>query len=171
MDLDAIGNVFLHRGPVLFDIGDEERGLADLERGVALWRKTSGLFMLARNMMMLADYQIRAKQPEEACISLGEADALPKRPRTRITRGNHPAAWPDLPERRSPRRGQAVLRQAIARSRDQRARLFELHAARDLVSLCASRRPNRGARKFAPSWHGFRPALTFLSSRMPALLQ
>jgi len=39
-----IGNVLLHRGPVLFELGDKERGLADIERGIALWRKTSGIF-------------------------------------------------------------------------------------------------------------------------------
>ena len=71
-----IGNVLLHRGPMLFALGDEERGLADLERGVAFWRKTSGLFMLARNMMMLADYQLRANHLDQARASLQEAERL-----------------------------------------------------------------------------------------------
>src|SRR3984957_17120843 len=33
-----IGNVLLHRGPALFDLGDQERGLEDLRQGVAFWR-------------------------------------------------------------------------------------------------------------------------------------
>ena len=133
-----IGNVLLHRGPVLFELGDEERGLADLQRGVALWRKTSGTFMLARNMMMLADYQLRAKQLEQARTSLGEAERLAEtteekdhlaeiiRLRGRI--------WQSEGHRGEARR---CFQRAIAQSRNQRARLFELHAARDLVRLSA----------------------------------
>jgi tetratricopeptide (TPR) repeat protein len=133
-----VGNVLLHRGPVLFELGDEERGLADLQRGVALWRKTSGSFMLARNMTMLADYQLRAGHLGQAHTSLGEAERLAEtteekdylaeiiRLRGRIWQreGHH-------------ERARLCFQRAIARSRDQRARLFELHAARDLVRLCA----------------------------------
>jgi tetratricopeptide (TPR) repeat protein len=133
-----IGNVLLHRGPVLFELGDEERGLADLQRGVALWRQTSGIFMLARNMMMLANYQLRANQLGQAGASLDEAERLTEtteekdylaeiiRLRGRIwqSEGHHEKA-------------KLCFQRAIARSRDQRARLFELHAARDLVRLCA----------------------------------
>jgi tetratricopeptide (TPR) repeat protein len=71
-----IGNVLLHRGPALFDLGHEERGLADIQRGVALWRETSGIFLLARSMAMLAEYQLRANQLEQARTSLREAEAL-----------------------------------------------------------------------------------------------
>ena len=131
-----IGNVLLHRGPVLFELGDKKRGLADLEQGVVLWRRTSGLFMLARNMMMLADYQLRAQQFEHARISLSEAERLAEateekdhlaeiiRLRGRVwqSEGNYEAA-------------RQCFERAIARSRVQRARLFELHAARDLVRL------------------------------------
>jgi class 3 adenylate cyclase/tetratricopeptide (TPR) repeat protein len=133
-----IGNVLLHRGPVLFDSGDEERGLADLQRGIAVWRKTSGMFMLARNMTMLADYQLRAKLLEPARASLVEAARLAEvteekdhlaeifRLRGRICQSDGDRA-----------QARRCFAQAIARSRDQRARLFELHAARDLVRLDA----------------------------------
>ncbi len=131
-----IGNVLLHRGPVLFDLGDEERGLADLQRGVALWRSASGIFMLARNMTLLADYQLRARQIEQARTSLAEAerhaetteekDQLAEifRLRGRIwqSEGNYEQA-------------RLCFERAIVQSRDQRARLFELHAARDLARL------------------------------------
>ncbi len=133
-----IGNVLLHRGPMLFALGDEERGLADLERGVAFWRKTSGLFMLARNMMMLADYQLRANRLDQARASLQEAERLAEtteekdhlaeiiRLRGRIwqSEGRHEQAG-------------HCFERAIAQSRMQRARLFELHAARDLARLSA----------------------------------
>jgi tetratricopeptide (TPR) repeat protein len=128
--------VLLHRGPALFEFGDEERGLAELQQGVAQWRKASGLFMLARNMTTLADYQLRAKQLEKARCSLGEAERLAEateekdhlaeiiRLRGRIWQcdGNHEEA-------------RHCFERAIARSREQRARLFELHAARDLARL------------------------------------
>jgi DNA-binding response OmpR family regulator/tetratricopeptide (TPR) repeat protein len=133
-----IGNVLLHRGPALFNLGDQERGLADIQRGVDLWRKTSGTFMLARNVAILAEYQLRANRLEEACISLGEAERLAEtteekdqlaeiirlRGRIRQSEGHHDKA-------------RHCFEQAIARSRDQRARLFELHAARDLARLSA----------------------------------
>jgi tetratricopeptide (TPR) repeat protein len=133
-----IGNVLLHRGPALFELGDEERGLVDIQRGVDLWRKTSGTFMLARNVAILAEYQLRANRFEAACISLGEAERLAEtteekdqlaeiiRLRGRIWQceGSYDKA-------------RLCFERAIARSRDQHARLFELHAARDLVRLSA----------------------------------
>ena len=123
---------------MLFELGDQERGLADLERGIALWRKTSGIFMLARNMMMLADYQLRANRLDQARTSLEEAERLAEtteekdhlaeiiRLRGRIwqSEGHHEQA-------------RHCFVRAIARSRNQRARLFELHAARDLARLSA----------------------------------
>jgi DNA-binding response OmpR family regulator/class 3 adenylate cyclase/tetratricopeptide (TPR) repeat protein len=133
-----IGNVLLHRGPALFELGDKERGLVDIQRGVDLWRKTSGTFMLARNVAILAEYQLRANRFEAACISLGEAERLAEtteekdqlaeiiRLRGRIWQceGSYDKA-------------RLCFERAIARSRDQHARLFELHAARDLVRLSA----------------------------------
>jgi tetratricopeptide (TPR) repeat protein len=132
-----IGNVLLHRGPVLFELGDEERGLADLQHGVALWRKTSGTFMLARNMMILADYQLRAKHLEQARISLGEAEYLAETTEEK----DHLAEIIRLRGRICQSEGhyeqaRFCFQLAIARSREQGARLFELHAARDLVRLC-----------------------------------
>jgi tetratricopeptide (TPR) repeat protein len=130
--------VLLHRGPALFELGDKERGLADIQRGVDLWRKTSGTFMLARNVAILAEYQLRTNRLDEASISLSESERLAEtteekdqlaeiiRLRGRIwqSEGRHDTA-------------RLCFERAIARSRDQRARLFELHAARDLAALAA----------------------------------
>ncbi len=133
-----IGNVLLHRGPMLFELGDQERGLADLQRGIALWRKTSGLFMLARNMVMLADYQLRANRLDQARASLDEAERLAETTEEK----DHFAEIIRLRGRIWQSEGQYVkarrcFERAIARSREQRARLFELHAARDLARLSA----------------------------------
>ena len=156
-----IGNVLLHRGPALFELGDEERGLVDIQRGVDLWRKTSGTFMLARNVAILAEYQLRANRLEAARANLGEAERLAEtteekdqlaeiiRLRGRIwqSEGNHDKA-------------RLCFERAIARSRDQRARLFELHAARDLVRLSAEAGGSTEAlENCAALWTGFLPDL------------
>jgi DNA-binding response OmpR family regulator/tetratricopeptide (TPR) repeat protein len=131
-----IGNVLLHRGPALFEFGDQERGLADVQRGVALWRKTSGIFMLARNMTILADYQLRAQRLEEARISLAQAERLAET----TDEKDHLAEIIRMHGRVLQSEGNCeearrCFERAIACSSEQRARLFELHAARDLVRL------------------------------------
>ncbi len=131
-----IGNVLLHRGPPLFDLGEKEQGLADLERGVTQWRERSGIFMLARNLARLAEYQLRANQRELADANLREAEVLAEtseekdhlselfRLRGRIlqTQGRHEQA-------------RLCFERAIARAREQGARLLELNAARNLAKL------------------------------------
>jgi tetratricopeptide (TPR) repeat protein len=131
-----IGNVLQHRGPALFELGDEERGLADIQRGVALWRERSGTFFLTRNLAKLAEYQLRANQLEEARANLNEAEHLAETTDEKM----HLAEINRLRGRLWQTKGdydQARLcfERAIVRSREQRARLFELHAARDLVRL------------------------------------
>src|SRR5207253_3999659 len=71
-----IGNVLQHRGPALCELGDEERGLADIERGLPVWRERNGVFFLARNLAKLAEYQLRVNQLDEARASLDDADQL-----------------------------------------------------------------------------------------------
>src|SRR5262249_42107298 len=71
-----IGNVLQHRGPALFELGEEEQGLADIKQGVTLWRERNGVFFLARNLAKLGEYQLRAKQLKQARASLSEAEHL-----------------------------------------------------------------------------------------------
>lgn len=135
-----IGNVLLHRGPARFDLGDEEGGLEDLQRGIALWRGANGMFMLARNMTILADYQFRARQFEEARISLREAEHLAEATEEKDhlaeimrLRGRF---WQNDGKHRVAR---CCYEKAIERSSEQRALLFELYATRDLVKLAEER--------------------------------
>jgi class 3 adenylate cyclase/tetratricopeptide (TPR) repeat protein len=161
-----IGNVLLHRGPALFELGDKEQGLADLERGVKQWRERSGIFMLARNLAKLAEYQLRANQHEQADANLREAEVLAEtseekdhlsellRLRGRIlqTEGRHEQA-------------RLCFELAIARSREQGARLLELNAvAISLSSAVKWLRLARRSNSCAPSWTGSRPPSTFLFS-------
>jgi tetratricopeptide (TPR) repeat protein len=131
-----IGNILQHRGPALFELGDEERGLADIQRGVTLWRERSGSFFLARNLAKLAEYQLRANQLEEACANLDEAEQLAETTDEKMhlaeiirLRGRLYQAEENYEQAR------LCFKRAIACSREQRARLFELNAVRDLARL------------------------------------
>ncbi len=131
-----IGNILQHRGPALFELGDEERGLADIQRGVTLWRERSGTFFLARNLAKLAEYQLRAYQLEQARASLGEAENVAETTEEKMhlaeiirLRG---LIWLAEGHREQAR---VCFERAIAQARDQGARLFELNAARDLAKL------------------------------------
>jgi class 3 adenylate cyclase/tetratricopeptide (TPR) repeat protein len=131
-----IGNVLQHRGPALFELGDEERGLANIQRGVALWRERSGTFLLTRNLAKLAEYQLRANHLEEARANVDEAEQLAETTDEKM----HLAEIIRLRGRLYQMEGdydQARLcfGRAIAQSREQGARLFELNAARDLARL------------------------------------
>jgi tetratricopeptide (TPR) repeat protein len=133
-----IGNVLQHRGPALFELGDEERGLADIQRGVALWRERSGRFFLGRNLAKLAEYQLRANQLEAARADLDEAEQLAETTDEKMhlaeiirLRGRIYQAEGDYDQAR------LCFERAIACSRGQRARLFELNAARDLATVAA----------------------------------
>jgi len=133
-----IGNILQHRGPALFELGDEERGLADIQRGVTLWRERSGSFFLARNLAKLAEYQLRANQLEEARANLDEAKHLAEATDEKM----HLAEIIRLHGRLQQAEGnydQARLcfDRALAQARKQGARLFELNAARDLAELSA----------------------------------
>jgi class 3 adenylate cyclase/tetratricopeptide (TPR) repeat protein len=133
-----IGNVLFHRGPSLFELGDQERGLVNLQQGVTQWRERNGMFFLARNLAKLGEYQLRANQLEQARANLSEAEHLAdtteeKDHLAEIIRlrgclwhaeGHHEQA-------------RICLEHAIARSRQQGARLFELSVARDLARLSA----------------------------------
>jgi class 3 adenylate cyclase/tetratricopeptide (TPR) repeat protein len=133
-----IGNVLLHRGPVLFELGDAEQGLANILRGVEVWRKTSGIFMLTRNMALLGEYQLRADQVEAADASIREAELHAEATEEKYQlaeilrlRGR---IWQRQGRDEQARR---CFHRAIEQAHGQKARLFELHAARDLVRLDA----------------------------------
>ncbi len=135
--LDArTGNVLLHRGPVLFELGDAEQGLADIRRGVELWRETSGIFMLTRNMAMLGEYQLRADLVEEADASIREAEQHAEATEEKYQLADIIRLRGHILQRQGQyEKARWCFHQAIARARKQAARLFELHAARDLARL------------------------------------
>jgi tetratricopeptide (TPR) repeat protein len=114
----------------------------------------------------LAEYQLRANRLEEAHANLDEAEQLAETTDEKM----HLAEIIRLRGRFCQAKGdydQARLRfeRAIACSRQQRARLFELNAARDLAKLCSEpARPRAHFRRCALSWIGFQPPSMFRSS-------
>jgi tetratricopeptide (TPR) repeat protein len=141
-----IGNVLLHRGAVLFELGDERRGLADIERGVSLWRNTSGIFMLARNAALLAEYHLRAGQPQLASANLQEAEQAIATTEEKDQLAEIIRLRGLIWQREGDNEKAALcFEKAVAQSRSQRARLFELHAARDLAKLEAETGGSTGA--------------------------
>jgi tetratricopeptide (TPR) repeat protein len=103
---------------------------------------------MARNLAKLAEYQLRAKQLEQAGANLGEAERLTEtteerdhiaeiiRVRGRLwhAEGHHEQA-------------RLCFERAIVQSREQGARLFELNAARDLARLSNETGDNSEARE------------------------
>jgi len=94
--------------------------------------------MLARNMTILAEYQLRASQLEQASASLHEAELLAETTEEK----DHLAEIVRLRGRIWQSEGyyeraRLGFERAIAQSRDQQARLFELRATRDLARLSA----------------------------------
>ena len=133
-----IGNILQHRGPALFELGEEEQGLSDIKEGVTLWRERNGIFLMARNLAKLGEYQLRARQLEQARASLNEAEHLAETTEEKM----HLAEITRLlglvwQAEGHPERARLYFERAIARSREQGARLFELNAARELVMLSA----------------------------------
>ena len=110
----------------------------DIQRGVALWRELSGTFLLTRNLAKLAEYELRANRLEEASANLDEAEQLAETTAEKMhlaeiirLRGRIYQAEGDYDQAR------LCFERAIAQSREQKARLFELNAARDLAGVAA----------------------------------
>jgi tetratricopeptide (TPR) repeat protein len=133
-----IGNVLQHRSPALFERGDKESGLADIEQGLTLWRQRNGTFFLARNLAKLAEYQLRAGRLEPARASLAETEHLTETSDEKMYLAEIVRLRGQLRQSEE-RRDEAkeCFKRAIGLARDQQARLFELNAARDLVLLTA----------------------------------
>jgi hypothetical protein len=77
---------------------------------------------------LLAEYQLRADQVEQASASIRDAELLTE------TTGVGGRIWQKEGHHKQAR---LCFERAIAQSRDQRARLFELHATRDCTQLSA----------------------------------
>ncbi|HWX33463.1 MAG TPA: AAA family ATPase, partial [Steroidobacteraceae bacterium] len=129
-----MGTVLLYIGAAYCRLGDTERGLGDIRRGLDIWRSTSNRFHMSYHLSDFADCLLRAKKYDEADRALREAEQLIAETDERShvgevlrLRGLLQILSGDVGD------GAAKLWQAVKWARSRDARLFELRALRDLT--------------------------------------
>jgi tetratricopeptide (TPR) repeat protein len=131
-----LGNVLVFRGAARLGIGEPEEGLADIRRGLTLWRRVSGAFHLTQMISEVAKCLLHHKRTFEAEQVLREAEEIIEeteeqshRPEIHRLRGQlHEVAE---------EREQAIFcyQQALEWSGFRQAKLFELRAGTSLARL------------------------------------
>ena len=71
-----LGNVLVYHGAARFAIGEQEEGLADMCRGIALWRRTSGMFHVTQWISELVPCLLQFGRTDAAARALQEAEEL-----------------------------------------------------------------------------------------------
>jgi hypothetical protein len=134
-----MGTVLLQTGAVYCAVGETERGLADIRRGLQLWRTTSNRFHMSYFLSEFADCLLRVKEYDEADRALREAEQIVAETDERShvaeilrLKGLLLALHGDVAD------GTACLWQALEWARSRSAKLFELRALRDLARIDAS---------------------------------
>jgi class 3 adenylate cyclase/tetratricopeptide (TPR) repeat protein len=134
-----MGTVLLQTGSVYCAVGETERGLAEIRRGLELWRSTSSRFHMSFYLSEFADCLLRVKEYDEADRALREAEHIVAETDERShvaellrLRGLLLALHGDVAD------GTARLWEAVEWSRSRSAKLFELRALRDLARIDAS---------------------------------
>jgi tetratricopeptide (TPR) repeat protein len=129
-----MGTVLLYIGAAYCRLGDTERGLGDIRRGLDIWRSTSNQFHMSYHLSDFADCLLRAKKYDEADRALREAEQIIAETDERShvgevlrLRGLLQILSGDVGD------GAAKLWQAVKWARSRDARLFELRALRDLT--------------------------------------
>ena len=131
-----LGNVLVYHGAARFAIGEQEEGLADMCRGIALWRRTSGMFHVTQWISELVPCLLQFGRTDAAARALQEAEELISKTEEnshcseiRRLRGQlHEAAG------EKEQAGLCYL-QALEWSRAQHGKLFELRASTRLARL------------------------------------
>jgi class 3 adenylate cyclase/tetratricopeptide (TPR) repeat protein len=122
-------------GAARFGLGETERGLSEIRRGIQLWRDTGG-FHLPSHLGDFADCLLRVGKLDEAEKAIFEGEEIVDRTDEQShgaeilrMRGMISAMKGDLAN------GARKLREAIRWSRMRGTKLFELRALRDLTRL------------------------------------
>ncbi len=131
-----LGSVLIVRGILHFELGDIERGLTEMCRGIDVWRETSGRFHLSEWLSYLVDRLIRADRRDEADTFLLEGERIVDE----TTERSHVADLRRLRGNMLYRDGAVhaaaiCLEQAIDCASRQHAKVLELRARRDLARL------------------------------------
>ena len=134
-----MGTVLLQTGAAYCRVGETERGLADIRRGLQLWPSTSSRFHMSFCLSEFADCLLRVEEYDEADRALREAEQIVAETDERShvaellrLRGLLLALHGDVAD------GTARLWEAVEWSRSRSAKLFELRALRDLARIDAS---------------------------------
>jgi tetratricopeptide (TPR) repeat protein len=134
-----LGTVLIQKGLALFGLGRRDRALADLSRGLELWRKTSHRFHMTFWLGEFADWLIRSGCIDLAQSALAEAEQI-------VADTDEESYVAELYRLRgllwrlagNGQTATALLYKALGWSRARHARLFELRAARDLAQSALS---------------------------------
>jgi class 3 adenylate cyclase/DNA-binding winged helix-turn-helix (wHTH) protein/tetratricopeptide (TPR) repeat protein len=131
-----LGSVLIVRGALQFGLGDVERGLAEMRRGIDIWRETSGRFHMSEWLSYMVDRLIRADCRDEADVFLREGERIVDATNER----SHVAEIRRLRGNLLYRDGAVdaaviCLEQAIGWAHQQHAKVLELRARRDLARL------------------------------------
>ncbi|MBN9511164.1 MAG: AAA family ATPase [Alphaproteobacteria bacterium] len=156
-----LGNVLIYHGAARFEIGEHEAGLADMQRGIDLWRRTSGSLHVTQWIGELVPCLLRLGRTEAAERALQEAEAI-------IAATAEQSHYPEIQRlrgallQRSGRTAEAIdcCQRALAWSRAHQARLFELRAGVALAQLWRDAGQRAQARALlAPIHAGFTEGL------------
>jgi tetratricopeptide (TPR) repeat protein len=131
-----LGNLLVFRGAARLAIGERDEGLADMRRGMAIWRKTSGTFHLTQLISELVRCLLRLERTGEAEQALQEAEEI-------VGKTEEQSHWSEilrlrgqLHEAANEREQASVCYQrALEWSRAHHAKLFELRASTSLARL------------------------------------
>jgi tetratricopeptide (TPR) repeat protein len=137
-----LGTVLMLRGAALCGRGDTDRGLAEVRRGLALWRKASGIFEMTQNLSGLAECLLQAGFTDEAAAAVSEAEQIAADTDERSHCGELLRLRGILSSFGGETdRAIGCLKRAIEWARAHQARMHELRAARDLARLFADHVP------------------------------
>jgi tetratricopeptide (TPR) repeat protein len=131
-----MGTVLIFTGSAYVGLGDAERGLAEIRRGLKLWREASGRFHASWWLSEFADCLMRAEKFDQVDAVLCEAEQVVAATDERSfvaelirLRGLL------LTQRGQLTHGTAQLLRAVEWSQSRSAKLFELRAIRDLARI------------------------------------
>ncbi len=150
-----LGNVLVYHGAARFEIGEHEAGLADMQRGIDLWRRTSGSLHVTQWLSEFVPCLLQLGRTEAAERALQEAETI-------IVATAEHSHYPEIQRLRGHlfqlgiRTAEAIgcYQRALAWSRAHQARLFELRASVALARLWRDAGQCEQARALLAPIHG-----------------
>jgi tetratricopeptide (TPR) repeat protein len=131
-----LGNVLVFRGAARVAIGEREDGLADMRRGLSMWRQVSGTFHLTQMFSDFVQCLLRLGRLDEAEQALREAEGIVGNTEEQSHCSEIHRLRGQLHEAAAERElAEICYQKALGWSRAQHARLFELRTSTNLAQL------------------------------------